>query len=184
MMRNAAKLSILGLIALMSAKCIDEPKYSLEPKIKNIVLNNNYLVKGVDSLILKFSFTDGDGNIGVKEGDPGLIEYITSEFGCIIGEKGDSIDTLLYPVVDTVIGNVFLTDSRDGCTLYYRTPYIDPQSKYKAISGEITIDISSGLIQCFPGKAFDTLTYTIQLRDREGNYSNTETTGQIIIQCN
>ena len=184
MERIASKLSILAVIVLLSAQCIDEPIYSVIPKIKDPVLNKNFLVKGIDSLIIRFGFTDGDGDIGVKEGEPGLIKYVISEFGCVLGEVGDPIDPLLYPIVDTVIGNVFLTDSRDGCTIYYRTPYIDPQSKYKAISGEITIDINKGLIQCLPGKQMDTLTYTIRLRDRYGHYSDPLTTDPIIIKCN
>jgi len=83
---------------------------------------------------------------------------------------------------DDTTTDVFFMDSRTGFIYEYRLPYIEPKSKNKGISGEITITILS--VGCLPSKSNDTLHYKIQIKDRAGNLSNKIKTPDIYIKCN
>ena len=78
--------------------------------------------------------------------------------------------------------NLFFLDSRTGYTDSFKIPSLTPQGNVKAITGTIAYARSS--FNCIPGKAFDTLYYTIYIEDRAGNKSNLVVTPQIYLQCN
>jgi uncharacterized membrane protein len=57
------------LFILLLAGCINPPSYSTVPEIKFLSLSASQVVSGVDTLLVSFEYKDGDGDIGVKEGD-------------------------------------------------------------------------------------------------------------------
>ena len=81
---------------------------------------------------------------------------------------------------DTTL-NVFLIDSRDNSVKTYQMPRLTPEGSVKAISGEVTITISS--FACRPGYEEDAFTYKVKVTDRAGNPSNEVQTEPITIDC-
>ncbi|MGB3079494.1 MAG: hypothetical protein WBB31_10495, partial [Saprospiraceae bacterium] len=64
---SVSKIGLLLLLSLAGWQCIDSQNFPDTPVIKFISLSKDSLNQGVfqeDSLIVKFSFTDGDGDIG------------------------------------------------------------------------------------------------------------------------
>jgi hypothetical protein len=154
------------LVLYFIVGCAKPPEYPFAPVIKYEGINKTVIAQGnaqaeEDYLIITFSFTDGDGDISFER---------------------DSID-------------VFLTDSRDGTRIPYRLPTISTQGVGNGISGNITIRILNKLQICctFPNGATpctkstifptDTFSYFIQMRDRAGNWSNTEQTDVVTVLC-
>ncbi len=141
----------ISLILLLVMGCLSPPDYPETPKIKFISVSSNMVIGEVEDVSTTFSFTDGDGDIGY----PGNLEPKPS--------------------------NVFVTDSRDDNIIEFSTDYFTPEGNIKAISGEITINISPF---CLVKPGIDTLFYTIQLQDRAGHWSNSITTPIIFVNCN
>ena len=77
--------------------------------------------------------------------------------------------------------NLFLIDSRDNTTKPYQLPNLTPGGNIKAISGEVTVKVKS--FACRAGFENDELRYTIYVKDRAGNQSNTIQSDPIIIDC-
>ncbi|MFB6257095.1 MAG: hypothetical protein ABEH38_00250 [Flavobacteriales bacterium] len=115
---------------------------------------------------LTISFTDGDGNIGLKEGDttgkfsPGnryhhnlFLEYYEKQ-------NGDWVHRDLDP------------------PFYYRIPPLEPKGKSKALKGDIRVELEPTYFD--PGSSYDTIKYSIQLADRDLNESNIVETDPIV----
>ncbi len=156
-------------------KCTEPPDYPDEPAIKFERLNKTTISQSgidVDTLYVTFSFTDGDGNLGFSATDS--------------------------------IRDVFFTDSRSldqtNPLTTFRIPDIADQGVGNGISGEITIALINTFEICcfptnyplatscnpftFPQNSTDTMSYSIQIMDRDSNFSNVIQTEQLIIQCN
>ncbi len=163
-MRNISAIIALLLIHLVSCNTIS-PEYPDEPVIDyqsfNLFitidqLNNKTLIGE-----LSFSFTDGDGNIGLHP----------------------LPDTMGLTLPDTMIYNFFLqlydlqgyeyveVPKEEGGVLKYRIPYLDNQP----LSGTLDLEIS------YPVIVHDTIYYTFYIMDREFNRSNTDTTDVIVL---
>ena len=159
--------SLLTLILLAGViwTCTKPPDYPDEPVITFERLSKPAIEQGnagtrPDTLELVIGFTDGDGDIG-----------------------SDSI-------------NVFLTDSRNGAREIFRINPIPKQGTGNGISGEITIKMPNRIYfcctfpnttnTCFPSTEYpqDTVSYTVQIKDRGGNLSNRVQTSTITILCN
>ena len=167
-MKRFHSIHVILLITLFVIGCVQPPNYPREPVIEFLNLNKDAIAQGngaaqPDTLVINFSFTDGDGDLGFEE---------------------DSID-------------IFLTDSRDGFVNTFRLPLIPDQGTGNGISGEIALKISNtpfnicctfpnGATACQPNSEFptDTVSYSIQIRDRAGNYSNPIQTDLVTILCN
>ncbi len=100
----------------------------------------------------------------------------------IIFEFTDGDGDIGRPENDTV-PDVFITDDRSGFTYEYRLPLVDQLRAQRGIKATAIIDIL-GIISCRPFRNTDTITFSIQIRDRAGNLSNTEKTPEIILNCN
>jgi hypothetical protein len=151
-------------MVFLAAACVNPPEFPNEPVITFEALNKAQIYQftngPLDSLQIHFSFTDGDGDL--------------SQTG------SDSID-------------VFLTDSRLGLQTPFRLPMIPPEGTGNGISGDIFINLinTTGICCIFnnrlcaeePTYPIDTLSYTIQIKDRAGNFSNIIRTDVIEILC-
>lgn len=161
-------VGLIGLI-LLGTGCADPPSYPIEPEIEFMNLNRSEIAQSrnnisrIDTMIITFSFTDGDGDLGDQ----------------------DSI-------------NIFMTDSRDGFTHSFKVNPIPQLGSGDGIAGEIAIKLTNSPttkyfcctfpntnLTCIPSEEFpvDEMFYTIQVRDRAGNLSNTIQTDPIRILC-
>lgn len=159
-----ALLVVILLIGIILS-CTKPPDYPDEPVItferfsKTVIEQGNAGTRP-DTLELVIGFTDGDGDIG-----------------------SDSI-------------NVFLTDSRNGAREIFRINPIPKQGTGNGISGEIMIKMPNRIYfcctfpnttnTCFPSKEYpeDTVSYSVQIKDRAGNLSNKVQTSALTILCN
>ena len=167
-LHKSSFLIVIVAILFTLNGCVNPPDYADEPEIEFVRLNQTTIAQGnngasPDTLSVIFSFTDGDGNIGYEN---------------------DSID-------------VFLTDSRDDFINRFKLPVVPDEGSGNGISGEVTIKIPNtpfnicctfpdGSSACQPNTQFpvDTFSFTIQMRDRAGNFSNQIQSDLITILCN
>lgn len=159
--RNHILCFLLTGTALLYFSCTQAPEYPIEPVIKfesfgKTVLEQN----GKDTTELVFSFTDGDGDLG-------------------------DIDSL----------NIFITDLRSNFQeAGFRIPFIPPQGTGNGISGLVSFKLPSscctypvgGPLACSPSEEFpfDTVRYSIYIRDRALNMSNVIETEDLVLLCN
>lgn len=142
--------SLFGVLFFSS--CLQGTKYPVEPDIKFISAT---FVDSVEPQlgnpafigVITFSFTDGDGDIGVPDGDT-TINMFVSQIGIKNGEWQTPED------------------------LDYTIPYITPDGQNKSLKGEIDIDIMI-ISAFFP---YDSIIYEIYIEDRNENTSNIITT--------
>ena len=163
-MKSAISILLISCIIFFSCK---KPKvYSDIPLIK---YENFRFVDSLGSIIgvLTFSFTDGDGDIG-------LTQPITS-------------DSLAPPPPDSTYYDLFITmfSKTNGIydtvkfptPFYYRLPFYESIGQYKTAQGRI-------FIQLFYLKPFswDTVRYKFYIFDRAMHRSNTVTSPDIIFK--
>ena len=165
---NQLRIATIVLIFMVSViGCVQPPDYPDEPAIFYNSINKTVIAQGntnapSDTLAITFDFEDGDGDIG---------------------SDGDSLD-------------VFLTDSRDGFVNKFKLPVIPDQGIGNGISGSVTLYVPNkpfnicctypdGAQACLPNPNFptDTFSFSIQMRDRKGRFSNKIQTETITILC-
>ena len=168
-MRKLSKYLWSAFIAGMLLACSTPPEYPNEPILTYRGLSRVSIPQSsgtqneLDTMIIRMGFTDGDGDLGDK----------------------DSI-------------NIFLTDSRDGFEHVFKINEIPQLGSGTSISGEIAIKLTNNpstkyfcctfpntRVTCIPSMEFpeDTMSYTIRVRDRAGNWSNTIRTETFRILC-
>lgn len=148
------------MVVLLSA-CLKTEKFPDEPSI----LFKSY-ERTAGNVTLTISFTDGDGDVGLDQGDtlapynPGspwynnfFVDYYRMEDGVW------ELQSFTLP-------------------LYYRIPVITPIGQNKALEGDIAVDIASAVLPQTPG---DTIRYGIHIVDRALHESNTVFSDQVII---
>lgn len=173
MRKTVVFLFIILIVAAISCKKYEE--YPPEPRIEFmdfVVLRD---AQGIDQRgVLRFSFTDGDGNIGLYD-DESLPPFDYNLFIRYFEKKNGTFE------------EVFLITSRyeDDSTLVYdtatfngRIPILMPAGKNKSISGEIedTLFVNN------PLSRFDTIMFELFIKDRDMNESNVIQTPPIVIK--
>jgi len=152
----------------MAASCERIEDLPDEPKIEY----DSFLLKDtvdlLDNLIkqgkLIFSFTDGDGDIGLSDADslPPYCDSCDYHYNLFITLYEKS-DTGFIPVDQEI-------------PLYYRIPYAVPEGQNKTLKGQIVVDFEYNPI------LYDTIKYEFYIVDRALHHSNIETTPEIILQ--
>lgn len=106
-----------------------------------------------------------------------------------IKEYSDNISfTIAYKDGDGDIGenvdgvkNLFITDSRNSITYQFRVKQLAPDGSSVAIKGNLIVELSNAAI--LDNSTEQTVEYSIYLKDRAGNSSNTvRTSGLSIIK--
>lgn len=155
-------LVLTSFLLLCLSACIKAPMYPIVPAIEFVSVSSDTLKSGYADTIT-FSFTDGDGDIGVNP------------------SAGDTCSQCLFKTGDSAClklsgFNVFMLDSRDSCLSYFASANIEPTGKFDDLAGEIDIIRAIDSKTCFappqPGCPLDKVVYTIILRDKGGHYSN------------
>lgn len=142
----------IGLFSLVS--CSDEETFPDTPVISFKSLEKFQSVSGLDSLVLTFSFTDGDGDIGSAASDT----------------FGRDVYARLFERNNGVFEEAPL-----GAPLEYRVPYLEPRGNNSSLKGDIRISIDYNIL-----RPNDTIYYKVLLEDRAGNRSNEITTATIV----
>jgi hypothetical protein len=168
-------LSMLAVLAVISCKRMEE--YPPEPSISYLTFEKilNVTDSVYDQGIIKFEFTDGDGDIGLAKSDtfppfnPGSKYY----YNLIIDyyEVRNGVETAV-PL--TFYNSETLTF--DTVYLSARIPLLTPKGSNKALTGEIydTVFIYNYYAD------FDTLFLKFKIVDRALHESNLERTDYIV----
>ena len=73
LLTSGSKIGLLLLLTIAGWQCLEAPNYPDEPFIEFLSLSKDTMDQGVfqeDSLIVRFRFEDGDGDIGRTDADP------------------------------------------------------------------------------------------------------------------
>jgi len=175
MMKPISKISLILILILIfgSPSCKKKESFPDIPVIDFLGMQKIYnpSLNIYDRGILKISYKDGNGDIGLSQGDtfapynPGSRYY----YNLIINyyELQNGVLTL----VPIVVYNP-QTEKFDTLSLSARVPVLTPSGRNKAIQGTITDTI---YIYNF-NSSFDTIGFDVTLVDRALNESNTVST--------
>ena len=153
--------AVLLMAVLMSA-CLKTEEFPKEPHIdfKSYTRSTDY-----DKLTI--SFTDGDGDIGLDQGDtlapynPGSQWYHNFFVDYYKMQNGQwELQQFTLP-------------------LYYRIPVITPTGQNKALEGDIAVELSPLVL---PQTSGDTVRFSVRIADRALHESNTVFTDAIVVQ--
>ncbi len=148
----------------ISYSCIDAPSFEDVPEISNprfIISGDAVIATGssTDSALLIFDFKDGDGDIGYAAGDTTVV-----------------IPSHVYLYRE----ELDFTDS-----VNFKIPFIPQSGGVPDITGTvyITITNSSFLGPCLSPSRFETANFSISIKDRAGNRSNSISFATIPVVC-
>jgi hypothetical protein len=179
-MRKA--LVIYGILIVGLSSCFKPPEYPVVPAIKFVAVTSSTVAAGALDTII-FSFTDGDGDIVPNS------NYASMD-SCIQGGDSNVIYKNYY--------NIFLFKSNDNfeCSApdVFASPDLRPSGSYKGLTGNINVYENVQSYNCAgcngqtcsspSGNNYDSVVYTIFLRDLAGHLSNPiKTTPITIINC-
>ncbi|MCC7452752.1 MAG: hypothetical protein IT222_01195 [Crocinitomix sp.] len=155
------------LISIMVSSCFKNQEYPVEPMISD----PSFTLLG-DSAILNFSFTDGDGDIGLDPGDT-LSPYEPDSFYYynLYIDYYEKKDVGGWQRGRDLFG--------DSIVFEYRIKTISVKGKSKAIKG--TIEVNMKIFNSPFSTDSDTVRYGIRLIDRALNISNTIETSEVVI---
>jgi hypothetical protein len=165
------QLSYLALFIILTSSlgCIKEKQFPREPIIEFQDFINYVSPRGtVDSADCIIKFTDGDGDVGLMEGDTSSPANLRLKY-----LYKNLTDGKFYPM-DGIDSTTVLD------TLYfdYRIPNLTPDGQYKALDGSIKAKFRTSPV-FYPGHKV--VKFEIVLRDRAGNKSNMITTNEITL---
>lgn len=150
-MRKLIAASILFWLASLSCQPIR--LFDEVPAIKFESITPGVARENIDTVLIVFSFTDGDGDLGLESGDT------TNDITVIDKRNGPP-----------AIGDI---------TFPYRMPFVTPPGQSKQISGTVELKMQNLIRR--PGLLTDTVRYEIRIRDRANRFSNTIVTPPIVI---
>ena len=165
MMRKIGSIGYL-LIVVLVASCLPVEDLPPEPEI----VFKSFTQEGTGATLV-FGFTDGDGNIGLEQGDtlgvncPDTCIYYWNLF-CEYYELQDGEWT--HIPIDWTLEN--------SIPFYYRVPRAEPTGQNPALIGDISIDMP---FYSLPSD-YDTARFEVKLVDRDLNESNVITTSAFI----
>jgi hypothetical protein len=154
---------LLMLVAvLLFTACGEDQDFPIEPKIK---FESFHKIHNDSTGIITISFTDGDGDIGLKNSDtldPYTNEYFYNFFLYIFEKKNGQYDTV-----------------QTSIPFHGRIPYMDEVQPGESIEGDIEMEVDIFSMDVFiPG---DTLVFDIYIVDRALHHSNTVRTKPVIL---
>lgn len=167
-MRLILNLIAALLVITLAGNCVQAPEYPLEPVIAYIGMNKTSVHQGsatapIDTLELRFSFTDGDGDI--RDLDSGMPDISLM----------DSRDNSVVPFNIPEFNNQGAENGISG-EITVRIPN-KPGAGICCVFPNGTACVKSS---AFPT---NTMFYTIKMRDRAGHESNVIQTEAITILC-
>jgi hypothetical protein len=159
---------LLALTALGYYACVRPPNYPDAPVITYMNMSKNVLKQGKhreDSLTIRFSYTDGDGDLGFPSSDPTNSIFIVDDRDTNIRFQYQLPYIEPQGTGNGINGEISVVIPNSCCI--YRLPGGPP----------IACDTSAG------SPKLDTIHYMITIRDRAGHYSNQIKTDPITLIC-
>ncbi|MGV9013162.1 MAG: hypothetical protein ACOH13_11255 [Flavobacteriales bacterium] len=160
---STAKVSGAAMVcALLLGGCLKTEQFPVEPSIAFKSYDQN-----TEPARLTITFTDGDGDIGLDQGDtlapynPGSVWY--HNFFVDYYKKQNGAWVL----------------QQFTLPLYYRIPVITPTGQNKALQGDIAVDIAQQVLPQIPG---DTVRFSVRIADRALHESNTVFSDAVVVQ--
>ncbi|MEL7340244.1 MAG: hypothetical protein AAGM67_07145 [Bacteroidota bacterium] len=135
---------ILAIFASLAFGCDQTPVFPVEPQIEFLDISPKQATHLRDSVVIKFRFQDGDGNIGQDESGENDLLIIDARYE-------DPTNGL----------------SRQAATIGYSMMNLTPDARKPAIQGEISVVIP--IVANLPGDTSEQVRYQIELKDRAGN---------------
>lgn len=163
-MKNVACKSLFfALICIIFQNCISPPYFPDEPVIEFDSLSKTTMKQtplGSDSILIKFNFTDGDGDLG-SNGEPNIF--------IIDGRDGFNKPPYQIPYIEKLgagngISGTIAILVPNTCCIHISPDQDTSACQYVPIS-------------------YDTLTYLISIKDRAGHESNQIETPPIGLIC-
>jgi hypothetical protein len=142
------------LVVFFAAACQKQDTFPVEP-----VLTFKSLVAVGDSAILNMAFTDGDGDVGLDQGDT-LEPYLYNCFLEYQEKQGKEFKTIVLPI-----------------PFNFRIPKLNPSGKAKPILGNIRVVLTPTFYN--PFSATDSVKFRVYITDRALNKSNVITTSPL-----
>lgn len=167
-MKTLSKILLILVFSLSAFlfSCREKIKYPIIPYIEYVDFVKYPNAQGIDNKgILKFSFTDGDGDIGLGPSDtlfpynPGSQWYYNLFVTYYEKQNGDYVAVVL-PMTNNS-----------------RIPVITPEGENKSIKGDIEVELFINN----PTSPYDTICFDVQIADRALNTSNIIRTPDIIV---
>lgn len=161
------KFTWIILTVILCAQCITPPDFPDEPVIKYTGMSKQSMKQGnsvQDSIKIFFSFTDGDGDLGVPS-----TKYATTTFDLTVIDKRTNL----------IQENFYL-------------PHIPPKGTGNGIQGTAEVLIlttccifedNTPPCETSSDTPTNSLQYEIFIRDRAGHESNHITTDEITLLC-
>ncbi len=155
------QIPLLAALFLMMLGCIKPPDYPIEPVIELLGISADKMTQSQfneDSVLVVFSFTDGDGDIGSKDS---LNIFVTDLRDNFVSDR------FRIPLIDElganngISGEVTLTLYTTCCTYPDGAPPCQPSDEFPT----------------------NTLLYEIYMVDRAGHRSNTISIPPITLDC-
>lgn len=150
------------ILATGWSSCVKEKNFPVTPALEF----KEYNAFGRDSANCIIKFKDGDGDIGVLDGDsiPDLrMKYLYY----------DTISASFLPLDYDITNATF-----DTLFFEYRVPNITPDGQYKALDGEIKVKLRA--LPIYDPTHFK-VKWEITLKDRAGHLSNKVSTNEIVL---
>ncbi|MEL6593835.1 MAG: hypothetical protein AAFP02_07280 [Bacteroidota bacterium] len=135
---------ILAILASLAFGCDQSPVFPLEPQIEFMDISPKEAIHLRDSVVIKFRFQDGDGDIGQDDS----------------GENDLLIIDARYEDPSNGI-------TRQDATIGYSMMNLTPDARKPAIQGEISVTIP--VVYNLAGRRDEQVRFQIELRDRAGN---------------
>lgn len=168
---------ILGLLFIM-VSCKKFETFSDVPEIRFEEFTLEQTVDGVGNPVklgtLRFSFTDGDGDVGLFSPES-YVEYINYEYmlNYTIDSLPEEFKYNLFFTFYQKINSEFVEDTNLKAALKYRIPFMETSGNNKTLKGDVDIELY------YYNPKYDTIKYSFYILDRELNQSNTETTPEL-----
>jgi len=138
--------------------CVQPPDYPIEPEIEFLSISKSEVLQAIDTFRIAFSYTDGDGDIGLDLDDPDNNVIITDS-------RTGFEETFKVPVIpqqgatNGISGKISLLVFASCCLnsnpICLPTPNANPEE----------------------------IVYTVRMFDKAGNESNTIQTSPIMLIC-
>lgn len=160
-------LFVVLVSALILAGCKEEQIFPVEPYIEYISFTKIQNSQGIDEKgILKLSFTDGDGDIGLSDDDTeppfdSSSIYYSNFFITYFEKQKGEYKEIVVPI-----------------PFNSRIPIINPSGKSRSIRGELEIELYINN----PFTVYDTIKFDCFIVDRALHHSNTISTPEIIVK--
>lgn len=152
---------------MILVSCLQDEEYPIIPEItfENFILLFNTQTQIIERGVLKISFKDGDGDIGLYQTDTAP----PYDFNLFI---------TYYEIQNKDTVEIFLVDpiSGDTSTFNARIPILTPKGSDKSIKGEI----EDTLFIYDPTSPYDTIMFEVYLMDRALHKSNVVKTPLIL----